>query len=40
VTAIRNEEGGSVSAAPHPKERLWISCPEKVTPGDIIRQLY
>lgn len=40
VTAIRNEEGESVSAAPHPKERLWISCPEKVTPGDIIRQLY
>lgn len=40
VTAIRNEEGESRDSAPHPKERLWISCPEPVAPGDILRQLY
>lgn len=40
VTAIRNEEGELRDSAPHPKERLWISCPEPVAPGDILRQLY
>lgn len=39
VTAIRNEAGESVTGAPHPKERLAVSCPERVAPGDILRQL-
>ena len=39
VSAIRTEEGESRDCAPHPKERLWISCPQKVAPGDILRQI-
>ncbi len=38
VTAIENEAGESVPAAPHPKERLRIACPEKLSPGDILRK--
>lgn len=38
VTAIRTEAGESVPAAPHPKERLYISCPEPVSEGDILRK--
>lgn len=37
VTSIINEAGESVLSAPHPKERLTISCPEQVSPGDILR---
>ena len=37
VVSIRTEEGESRSSAPHPKERLVISCPETVAPGDILR---
>ena len=40
VASIRTEEGESRDSAPHPMERLVISCPEPVAPGDIIRQLY
>lgn len=39
VAAIRTEAGEERSSAPHPKERLWISCPEPVAPGDILRQV-
>ena len=38
VTEILNEAGESVPSAPHPKERLFISCPERVSPGDILRK--
>ncbi|MBO4562308.1 MAG: U32 family peptidase [Clostridia bacterium] len=37
VTGIRTEEGESRDSAPHPKERLFISCPERVLTGDILR---
>ncbi|MCR5809733.1 MAG: U32 family peptidase [Clostridiales bacterium] len=39
VTGIINEAGESVPSAPHPKEKLTISCPERVSPGDILRSL-
>lgn len=39
VSAIRTEEGESRDSAPHPKERLWLACPEKLDAGDILRQL-
>ena len=39
VTEIRTEEGESRDSAPHPKERLYIACPEPVAPGDILRLL-
>ena len=38
VTEIFDEAGESVPSAPHPKERLFISCPEPVSPGDILRK--
>ena len=38
VTEILNEAGESVPSAPHPKERLFISCPEPVAIGDILRK--
>ena len=38
VTEIENEAGESVLSAPHPKERLRIACPEKVSAGDILRK--
>jgi putative protease len=38
VSAIRTEAGESVPAAPHPKERLYIACPEPVSEGDILRK--
>ena len=37
VTEIINEAGESVTSAPHPKERLFIRCPEGLTEGDILR---
>ena len=37
VASIRTEEGESRDSAPHPMERLVISCPEPVAPGDILR---
>lgn len=37
VTSIVNEAGESVDSAPHPQEKLRISCPERVFPGDILR---
>ena len=38
VTEIFDEAGESVPSAPHPKERLFISCPEPVAIGDILRK--
>ena len=38
VTAIRNEAGESVPSAPHPAEHVFISCPQPVAPGDILRK--
>ena len=38
VNSIRSETGESVPSAPHPMERLFISCPEPVAPGDILRK--
>ena len=38
VTAIRTEAGESRDSAPHPKERLYIACPEPVSEGDILRK--
>ena len=38
VTEIFTEDGEPREAAPHPKERLFISCPERVEEGDILRQ--
>ena len=37
VAEIINEAGESVPSAPHPKEKLTVSCPEPVSPGDILR---
>ena len=39
VTSIRNEAGEERDSAPHPKERLFISCPEPVAEGDLLRKL-
>ncbi len=37
VTEIRDGAGESRDSAPHPTERLFISCPESVREGDILR---
>lgn len=37
VTGITDEAGEERESAPHPKERLMISCPERVEEGDILR---
>ena len=37
VTRITDEAGEERDSAPHPKERLYISCPEEVSEGDILR---
>ena len=39
VQGIRNEEGEAQTAAPHPKQKLYIGCPEPLKPGDILRKL-
>ena len=38
VTEILTEDGESRGSAPHPMERLWIGCPERVSEGDILRK--
>lgn len=38
VSSIRTEDGEERESAPHPKERLVISCPEQVLTGDILRK--
>lgn len=38
VSSIRTEDGQERESAPHPKERLVISCPEQVLTGDILRK--
>lgn len=37
VAGIFTEEGESRDSAPHPKERLYLSCPEPLAAGDILR---
>lgn len=39
VTGIRNKAGEVMDNAPHPCEKLYIGCSEKLKPGDILRQL-
>ena len=38
VTEIFTEDGERREAAPHPKERLFIRCTERIEEGDILRQ--
>lgn len=37
VRRILTEAGEERDSAPHPKERLFIDCEEKLSPGDILR---
>lgn len=39
VTGIRDEAGEAQTAAPHPKQRLFIGCAEPVQAGNILRTL-
>ena len=38
VTAIRDEEGNEMQSAPHPQQKLFLSCPLKLRQGDILRR--
>lgn len=39
VTGIRTEDGTLADSAPHPKQRLYIECPELLEAGDILRSV-
>ena len=33
-----DETGEALQAAPHPKQRVWIGCKQKLNPGDLLRR--